>query len=275
MICSTRPVRLEVAMQTASLDFSGQVVVVSGGSRGIGFAIAEAFIHHGADVAILGRDAVSGMAAQQKLNQTRDACRFYECDVSRIEMVQQCCTSILETSGRVDALILNAGTEVPASAIIDTTAEQWHTLMETNVDGAFYLLKYLLPIMIGQAHGSVVFISSVAAKTGGGTAIPYPTSKAALHGMMARVNYDLLANGIRANMISPGLVDTQLLRNKYPDTEEVNTRLAAQIPMGRIGTPEDIAHIALFLASDLSSYVCGQDIIADGGRSQYRRSVVL
>lgn len=262
-------------MQTASLDFSGQVVVVSGGSRGIGFAIAQAFVEHGADVAILGRDAVVGLAAQQELNRSRDACRFYACDVSSIEMVQQCCASILEMFGRVDALVLNAGTEVPNSAIIDTTVQQWHTLMETNVDGAFYLLKHILPIMIEQSHGSVIFISSVAARTGGGTAIPYPTSKAALHGMMARVNYDLLAHGIRANMISPGLVDTQLLRNKYPDTEEVNARLKAQIPMGRIGTPKDIAHIALFLASDLSSYVCGQDIVADGGRSQYRRSVVL
>ncbi|MFA7127261.1 MAG: SDR family oxidoreductase [Bacilli bacterium] len=91
---------------------------------------------------------------------------------------------------------------------------------------------------------------------------------------MERVDYDLLQQGIRANMISPGLVDAPLLRRKYPDTLATNASLEAQIPMGRIGKSSDIANIALFLATNLSSYVCGQDSIADGGRLKYRRTVV-
>lgn len=261
-------------MHTTGLDFSGKVIVVTGGTRGIGFGISKAFVDQGADVAVLGRDAETGQIVQEELNKTRKACKFYKCDVSEVEIVEQCSASIIHDFGRVDALVLNAGTEVSASSIVETPVEDWHTLMGTNVDGAFYLLKYLLPVMIEQGSGSVIFISSVAAASGGGAAIPYPASKAALHGMMARVNYDLLPLGVRANMISPGLVDTPLLRRKYPDTKEVNARLEAQVPMGRIGTPQDIANIALFLASDLSAYVCGQDIVADGGRFKYRRSVV-
>lgn len=261
-------------MNTTSLDFSGKVVVVTGGTKGIGLGITKAFIEHGATVAILGRDSDTGAKVQDACNVAREACRFFPCDVSQVESVKSCSESIVQTFGRVDALVLNAGMEVDSSSIVDTTVEAWHSLMGTNVDGAFYMLKYMLPVMIAQQRGSVVFISSVASSTGGGTAIPYPTSKAALQGMMARVNYDLLPQGIRANMISPGLVDTPLLRKKYPDTEVINSRLKAQVPMGRIGIPQDIANIALFLASDLSAYVCGQDIVADGGRVKYRRSVV-
>ena len=261
-------------MTAKSLDFTGKIIVVTGGTKGIGFGITKAFIEHGGQVAMLGRDTETGKKVQDTFNTTREACKFYQCDVTRVEMVKKTCAAIIETFGRVDALILNAGTEVEGSSIVDTTIENWHKLMDTNVHGVFYMLKYILPVMIKQQQGSVVFVSSVASITGGGTAIPYPTSKAALQGMMARVNYDLLGQGIRANMISPGLVDTPLLRRKYPDTEETNASLDAQIPMGRIGTPSDMAKIALFLASDLSSYVCGQDIIADGGRLNYRRSVV-
>ncbi|MFA7126174.1 MAG: SDR family oxidoreductase [Bacilli bacterium] len=261
-------------MQTNSLDFSGKVIVITGGTKGIGLGIAKAFVEHGGQVAILGRNAEVGHKVQDDFNRKRKTCQFYQCDVTNVAMVTQTSQAIIETFGRVDSLILNAATEVASSAIVDTPVEDWRKLMATNVDGVFYVLKYILPAMIKQKSGSVIFISSVAANTGGGTAIPYPTSKAALHGMMARVNYDLLQQGIRANMISPGLVDTPLLRRKYPDTLATNTSLEAQIPMGRIGTPSDIANIALFLASELSAYVCGQDIIADGGRFKYRRSVV-
>lgn len=261
-------------MHTTSLDFTGKVVVITGGTKGIGLGIAKAFVDHGAKIAILARDDETGRKVQDQFNERGKVCQFFQCDVSKVEQVKLCCTNIVRTCTRVDALILNAGIEVGASSIVDTTVENWHSLMRTNVDGAFYMLKYMLPVMIEQKNGSVVFISSVAASTGGGTAIPYPASKAALQGMMARVNYDLLPQGIRANMISPGLVDTPLLRKKYPDTKEINSRLEAQVPMGRIGTAQDIANIALFLASDLSSYVCGQDIIADGGRLMYRKSLV-
>lgn len=257
-------------MKTDILDVTHKIIVVTGGAKGIGLAITKAFLSQGAQVIMLGRDVKVG----KEVASTKETCHFYECDVTNSEMVKECSDQIVSKFGRIDTLILNAGTEAVSSSIVDTEIAHWHNIMDTNVHGVFYILKYFLPVMIEKQQGSVIFISSTASITGSGTAIPYPTSKAALKGMMARVNYDLLQHGVRANMISPGLVDTAMLRKKYPNTDEINANLTSQVPMGRIGRPEEIAHIALFLASGMSSYVCGQDIVADGGRLQYRRSVV-
>mgnify|MGYP001094009842 CR=1 FL=1 len=258
----------------ALLDFTGKVMVVTGGTRGIGKSIAEAYCQCGASVAVIGKNPQRGIEAQQSIGHSGGSCRFYQCDISDSDAVKDTSEAILSDYGRVDVLTVNAGIEVPPSSIADTKISDWKQLMAVNLDGAFYFIKYLIPAMEAQSSGHVIFISSVSSRSGGGTGIHYPASKAALQGMMARINYDLLPKGIRANMISPGLVDTPLLRRKYPDTPDINASLNAQVPMGRIARPVDIARIALFLASPMSEYICGQEIIADGGRSQYRRSVV-
>ncbi len=261
-----------------SLHVAGKVMVVTGATRGIGRAVAEAFYSRGAHVAMIARNESRGVRVQQEILEAYPdvpgTCRFYPCSVSDSRAVERTCCDILSDFGHADVLVLNAGIEVKPSSIADTEIEDWKTLMSVNVDGAFYVIKHLIGSMEARGSGSIIFISSVSTLSGGGTGMHYPASKAALQGMMARINYDLLPKGIRANMISPGLVDTPLLRRKYPDTPETNASLNAQIPMGRIARPEDIAKIALFLASDLSGYVCGQNITADGGRSLYRRSVV-
>ena len=195
---------------------------------------------------------------------------FIKCDVGLREDVKSACEKVLNDLKKVDILVLNAGMEF-TEAITEVDPENWQRMLDVNVSGAFYFIRYLADSMIANKTGNIIILSSVAATTGAGGGIHYPVTKAALKGLMARINYELLSKGIRANIISPGMVDTPMLRRKYPDNDEVNAKLCQQVPMGRIGAPGDIANLALFLASDLSSYICGQDIIVDGGRLYYRR----
>ncbi len=254
------------------LDLNNKVAVITGGTAGIGVAIAEMFFEHNCDVAIIGRDRSRGERIVTK-NSTADRnnrMAFIKCDVGLREEVKSACEKVLVDFKKVDILVLNAGMEF-TEAINEIDPEHWQRMLDVNVSGAFYFIRYLADSMIANKTGNVIILSSVAATTGAGGGIHYPVTKAALKGLMARINYELLPKGIRANIISPGMVDTPMLRKKYPDNDEVNEKLCQQVPMGRIGAPGDIANLALFLASDLSSYICGQDILVDGGRLYYRR----
>jgi 3-oxoacyl-[acyl-carrier protein] reductase len=125
--------------------------------------------------------------------------------------------------------------------------------------------------MLANRKGNIIVIGSVVSHTGAGGGMHYAVSKSALKGIMNRINYEFLGKGIRSNMISPGVIDTPMLRKKYPDKLEVNKKIIERIPSGRIGLPEDVAAAALFLASDETEYICGQDILVDGGRLYYYR----
>ena len=257
------------------LDLSRKISVVTGGTSGIGLEIARTFCMHGSKTAIIGRDMDKGKSAETDINKNcsgKDFCLFYRCDVGNAEDVKKTCQDILSRFGRVDILVLNASTEFTES-INEITLENWQEIMDVNVSGVFYFIRYLVDSMIENNKGNIIIIGSVASYTGAGGGMHYSTSKAAVKGIAARFNYELLSKGIRANVISPGVIDTPMLRKKYPDNEETNKMLASQVPLGRIGKPSDIANLALFLASDMSEYICGQDIIVDGGRMLYRRPV--
>ena len=125
--------------------------------------------------------------------------------------------------------------------------------------------------MIERNKGNIVMICSTTTINGSGGGSHYTVSKIGLMGLMKSLTYELLTRGIRVNIVSPGVVDTKMLRIRYPDTPEVNKKIIEEIPLGRMGKPEDIGNITAFLCSDLSEYICGQEIIADGGRIIYRR----
>jgi 3-oxoacyl-[acyl-carrier protein] reductase len=271
-----------VNLKMEELDLKNKVAVITGGTAGIGFAIAEIFYKHNCNTVIIGRDIKKGNnAVEEIINRDGETgffahseatCRatFIKCDVGLRADIKSACEKILNDFKRVDILVLNAGMEF-TETIAEVDPEHWQRMLDVNISGAFYFLKYIADSMIQNKTGNVIILSSVAATTGAGGGIHYPVTKAALKGLMARINYELLPKGIRANIISPGMVDTPMLRRKYPDNDEVNAKLCEQVPMARIGTPGDIANLALFLASDLSTYICGQDILIDGGRLYYRR----
>jgi len=124
--------------------------------------------------------------------------------------------------------------------------------------------------MLDNKYGNIIIVGSSVTHNGAGGGLHYPSTKAALSGIVKGLSYEFLGRGIRANLIAPALIDTPMLRERYPDDEETNEMLRNQVPLGRIGTPEDMGNLALFLASDESGYIVGQEILADGGRIQYR-----
>ncbi|MHB1376396.1 MAG: SDR family NAD(P)-dependent oxidoreductase [Candidatus Humimicrobiaceae bacterium] len=275
------------------LNLSNKVSVITGGTSGIGLSIAKKFYEYGSEVAIIGRDDNKGRQAVKNIkepygskreeqankeNKTEDDFQkkvaFYKCDVSLHDEIKKTCKTILKDFGKADVLVLNAGIEINES-INEVRPENWQKMMDTNISGSFYFLRYLIDSMIAQKRGNVILVSTVATRTGAGAGIHYATTKSALSGIMARINYEMLSKGIRANIISPGMVDTPMLRKKYPDNNDINIQLCNQIPMGRLAIPEDIANLALFLASDMSEYICGQDIAIDGGRLLYKRPKVI
>jgi len=252
------------------LDLKDKKAVVTGGTSGIGKAIVDIFYRNNADVAFIGRDQARASAIMDNLlPEDRGSLSFYSCDVSKRKEVKSTCEKILGEFGRVDIIVLNSGIEY-SEPVGQTDLDHWDEVFAVNTDGAFYFIRFLLDSMLKNKKGSIILISSAVTINGGGGGIAYSASKAALKGISSKLNYELLPQGIRTNIISPGVIDTPMFRKKNPDNPEINKKLISQIPARRIGKPEDIASMALFLASDHSSFICGQDIVIDGGRTVYR-----
>ncbi len=244
-----------------------KVAVIAGGASGIGKKIAQKYAEHGAKVAILDIQDAQELARALKKEWGVQA-GFYHCDISDCSKVERVCQNILKDFGSVDILLSAAGYG-PRIAIQDMEISQWQKTVDINLSGTFYLIRYLIEDMINQGKGNIILIGSGTIISGSGGGIHYAATKTALYGLIKGLSYELLPKGIRANIITPHIIDTPLLRKRYPDSPEVNEKLAQRVPLGRIGTTEDIANIALFLASDESGYICGADILADGGALRY------
>lgn len=256
------------------LNLKDKTCLITGGTSGIGLEIARLFAWEGADVVITGRDKKKGQKAEDEINSVckRRACYFYKCDSGIMEETKRFSQELLSKFKKIDILVLNAAMEF-TEPIAEIKIENWDRVFDVNVKGVFYFIRFLIGPMIADNYGNIILIGSVVSNTGAGGGMHYSASKAALKGICARINYELLSKGIRSNIISPGIIDTPMLRKKYPDEPQMNDILNAQVPFGRIGRPSDIANLALFLASDMSEYICGQDIIIDGGRMLFRRPI--
>jgi 3-oxoacyl-[acyl-carrier protein] reductase len=249
-------------------DQRNKVTVITGGSSGIGRQIALTFADHGSDIAILdiNKDGEK-VASDIKKDYKREA-GFFSCDITNFSKVEESCNLILEKFKKVDNLILAAGYG-SKSEIEKLSIEEWKKSIDININGMFYVVKCLIEQMLSQKKANIVIIGSATVFTGSGGGVHYSTSKVAQYGFLKGLSYELLSKGIRSNIITPHIIDTPMLRKRYPDTPEVNAMLAARTPIGRIGMPSDIANIALFLASEESGYICGSEIVADGGALYY------
>lgn len=242
-----------------------KIAVVTGGSSGIGFAIAERFIEEGAKVYITGRRSAELEAAAKKLGEKAKA---VQSDVSDLGSLDRLFETVQEAEGHIDILVANAGV-IASSQIRDAVEEHFDSMFDINVKGTYFTLQKALPLM-GDG-GSIILVSSCLATKGLPGHSVYNATKAAIRSLVRTAAAELLASGIRVNTLSPGPVDTPIIEAQAGSPEAAEgfrKQAAAYVPLARIGRPEELAAAALFLASDESSFSTGTDLVVDGGWTQ-------
>jgi NAD(P)-dependent dehydrogenase (short-subunit alcohol dehydrogenase family) len=244
-----------------------KVALITGGTSGIGEATSLLFAQEGARVAITGRSAERGRALVSKIESGGGKAIFLECDVRSAEQCRRTIEATLKAFGRLDVLFNNAGVYYPHTAL-DCTEDEWDLQIDTNLKGTFLMSKYALPGMIAQGSGTIINNSSGWGLVGGDAAVAYCASKGGVVLLTKAMAIDHGRQGIRVNCVCPGDVDTPMLpddaRRRGLKWEDYLAG-AANRPMGRIGTPEEIAKAVLFLASDDSSFMTGAALVVDGG----------
>ena len=240
----------------------GKVAIVTGAARGIGKAIALKFAAEGANVAFT--DLVideNGLATQQEIEALSVKAKGYASNAANFEETHQVVADIVKDFGRVDILVNNAGI-TKDGLMLRMTEAQWDAVLNVNLKSAFNFIHACAPIMMKQRKGSIINMASVVGVHGNAGQCNYASSKAGMIALAKSIAQELGSRGIRANAIAPGFIITDMTA-KLPD--EVKEEWCKKIPLRRGGTPEDVADIATFLASDMSSYVSGQVIQVDGG----------
>lgn len=243
----------------------GKSAIITGGTAGIGKAIALLFVQQGADVAIFGTNAerakkVAEELEAAKLEPTQKIAAFLV-DVSNSGEVTKTIDQLILDWGKIDVLVNNAG--ITRDGLLMKMSEQdWDAVLQTNLKSVFNTCKALTRPMMKARSGSIINISSVIGLTGNAGQVNYAASKSGMIGFTKSIAKELASRGVRANCIAPGYIETQMTDVLPPAVKEA---IMGKIPLGRIGKPEDIARIALFLASDWSNYVTGQTVAVDGG----------
>jgi NAD(P)-dependent dehydrogenase (short-subunit alcohol dehydrogenase family) len=245
-------------------DVTGKVAVVTGGATGIGFAIASALAANGARVAVWGVDAAQNVEARRRFGELNGDVIVLECDVAREDDVTSAMGRTLDRYGRVDAGFAVAGVD-SVSSILEVTTEEWHRVLSVNLDGTFFTLRALARHMVERGHGgSLVGTTSLAAIRGRSARESYSASKAGVLGLILSLAAELGPHGIRVNALMPGAIETAMSLGGG-DATEIASRLSRRIPLQRMGRPDELAPIAVYLTSDASSYHSGDMIPIDGG----------
>jgi len=252
------------------MRFADRVVIVTGGSKGIGEGCARVFCAEGGQVAILARGVGTGEALAAELNETGPGrAIFIPCDVGVHEQLHDAIEQTVAEFGRLDCLINNAGTHPPATRIDDTSIEDMERLMRVNYLSTFAGAKYALP-HLRKTKGTIINMSSMTALLGQDQSSGYCATKAAQVGLTKALAVELGCEGIRVNAILPSNIDTPLMRDWAATLSDPETALkwvsGLQV-FGRMGTIEEMGRVALFLATDDSSFITGQAIEAEGGAS--------
>jgi 3-oxoacyl-[acyl-carrier protein] reductase len=236
--------------------------IITGGARGIGLCIVENFLKQGASVYFMDlvqSDSMDKLEALAKENGV--SVIFKKTDVSNEEEVNKIIKEILNDSGGIDILVNNAGI-TRDGLIFRMSAENWRSVLEVNLTSAFLVSKAMAMPMMKRKTGAIINMASIVGIGGNAGQTNYSASKAGLIGFTKSLAKEVAARGIRVNAVAPGYIDTEMTHKL---SEEARQAMLGQIPLGRMGTPEEVAKIVLFLASDLSSYVTGRVIQVDGG----------
>ena len=238
-----------------------KVAIVTGSTSGIGIAIARLYAAEGAKVIICGRRQERGEAVVQEIRDAGGQAAYHFMDLMDTKSIEALMKDTARDYGRIDILVNNAG--ITKDGLMMRMSEaQWDAVLTVNLKSAFNFIHAVTPVMARQKSGSIINMSSVVGVSGNAGQCNYSASKAGMIGLAKSIAKEMGPRGIRANAIAPGFIITDMTA-ALP--EEVREAWAKQIPLRRGGTPEDVANVALFLASDLSSYVSGQVIHCCGG----------
>lgn len=250
------------------MRLDGKVAIITGGAIGIGRAVAERFASRGARVALADVNIAGGEAAASGIQALGGEALFVRCDVSRAADAQAMVAAALERYGRVDVLYNNAavqliGQDGPAHLVSE---QAWDCTFAVNLRGLWLCSKYAIPVMLRQGGGSIIHVASPTGLKGVPGCTAYSASKGGVIALTRTMAVEYAGDNIRVNAIVPSTTETPLISTLTAD-EKTRRRLIAQIPMGRMATPQDITGLALFLASDESSFCTGGLYMVDGGRT--------
>ena len=244
------------------MRFENQSAIVTGAGRGIGHAIAVRLASEGARVACVSRSEDNAKRTADKINILRaDSAKHYAVDVADHAAVQKIGAQILEDFTKIDILVNNAGVTRDALAM-RMSLEDWDLVMNTNLRGAFSFAQTVIRGMAKQRNGRIINITSVIGLIGNAGQTNYAASKAGLIGFTKSLARELASRSITVNAIAPGFITTDMTAGL---SDEIKKTIQSQIPLGKTGTPENVASTAAFLASDEASYITGQVICVDGG----------
>ena len=244
------------------MRLNNKVAIITGGSRGIGFATADRFLQEGAAVIITASSQTSADKAVEKLKEKHPQGEIAGIapNLSSLESVREAFEAVISRYGRVDILVNNAGVS-ESTPFLDYTEETYDKVMDLNVKGVFNASRIAAEYMVKQESGVILSTSSVVSISGQPSGFTYPASKFALNGMTVSLARELGPKGIRVNAVAPGITETDMMK-AVP--KEVIEPMIARIPLRRMGQPEDIANAFVFLASDEASYITGVVLSVDG-----------
>lgn len=259
-------------MSYAPFDLGGKCALVTGGNGGIGLGMADALAQAGADVCIWGTDAAKNSAAETRLAAHGTRIKAMICDISDETAVEDRFSAVIETFGRVDACFANAGVSSDRrqskSGFAHMSTEEWRRVLSVNLDGSFFTLRAAAAHMLARGGGGALVATSSLAAMGQPRGEHYAASKGAINSMMMSLAVEYGGQGIRANAILPGWIETAMTAPAF-GWDRFRDAVLPQVPAKRWGVPEDFGGLAVLLASDASAYITGQTILVDGGYSLF------
>jgi NAD(P)-dependent dehydrogenase (short-subunit alcohol dehydrogenase family) len=247
--------------------FAGRVAFVTGAASGIGRAAALAFARAGAGVVVADVAEEANRETARLIEQAGGRAVAVRCDVTRSEEVQAALETAVDAFGRLDVAFNNAGAEQEPKPAAETSEEEWDRILAINLRGVFLCLKHEIPLMLRQGGGAIVNTSSGAGVKGFGAGVAYAASKFGVVGLSKSAALDYAASNIRINAICPGIIDTAMMDRFRGGTPEGREAVIAQEPIGRMGTPDEIAAAVVWMCSDAASFLVGHAMVVDGGQT--------
>ncbi len=250
--------------KNAMAKLNGKVALVTGGASGIGRAIVDAYVREGAKVTVVDLSEENGNKAVEEIASQGGEALFVRADVSKPEDNEKMVRETVERFGALHVACNNAGIGGEVNNVADYSVDGWQKVIAINLSSVFYAMKYEIPAMLKAGGGAIVNMASILGAAGWATSVGYVAAKHGVVGMTKTAALEYAAKGVRVNAIGPGFIRTPLI-SELEENKEAYDMLVSKHPVGRLGEPEEIAAMALFLASDDASFVHGAYLPVDGG----------